>query len=169
MPSPKRGKKGGKQSPPAKPRAKPAAKQEDKVEESSNEGDFLEDFDFVPSIESLKCFPTQALFGASLGGLAGYMDYNYVENFGGIFSAALLILQVLDHENVVSLPWNHEQHFLHEGHNLWRKSRIWGTASAAHSVGRELKVFIGNNAYIWTGFAGGYLLVKGYLNSTDME
>ena len=48
--------------------------------------------------------PAQAVFGAAVGGVAGYLDLNYVEPFGTAFSSTLLCLQLLDHEGVVALP-----------------------------------------------------------------
>ncbi len=107
--------------------------------------------------------PSQALVSAALGGVAGFMDYSYCENFGAMFGVALLVLQIIDHEGLAQMPWNNNQPVIHEAHSFMSRARLLGRSSAASAVGREMKTFCGNNVYIFTGYLGGFLLVKGIL------
>ncbi len=110
--------------------------------------------------------PAQAVFGAAVGGLAGVMDANYVEPFGTVFGSALLAIQLLEHEGVVSLPWNNAvQPSSHEAHHPISRAQTAGFLPALQAIGRETIDFVGNNVYIAAGFAGGYFLAKNVLAS----
>ncbi len=111
--------------------------------------------------------PTQALVSVALGGVAGFMDYSYCENFGAMFGMALLVLQILDHEDIAKMPWNNNLPVIHEGHSILARARLLGRSSAARGLGREVKAFCGNNVYIFTGYLGGFLLVKGILSGAE--
>ncbi len=108
-----------------------------------------------------------AIVGAGLGGLAGYLDGGSGGDddgmsLGAVVACALLGLQLLEHERVVSLPWNRgcpPSH--HEGHQFFGKLREGRVGSAIKALWREAKEFAGNNAGLAAGFSGGYVL--GYL------
>ncbi len=110
--------------------------------------------------------PAQAIFGAAVGGLAGYMDNNFVEPFGQIMGTTLLGLQLLDHEGVVSLPWNNATiPSNHGAHSAISRSRSAGFVPALQCVGQEVVDFAANNIYIVAGFTGGYILAKNVLQN----
>ena len=95
----------------------------------------------------------QVAVGAVIGGAAGYLDATYVEPCGAALAASLLCLQLLEHEGVVSLPWNSSRRrHHHEAHD--------GTGSTLRAVGEEFKGFGADVAFVAAGFASGYLVAR---------
>ena len=69
------------------------------TKDDGNEGQA--DFDDMVS----STFTYQVLAGGAFGIAGGYMDSTYIEPFGVIFGSSLALLQLLDHQGVVSLCW----------------------------------------------------------------
>ncbi len=93
--------------------------------------------------------PVQFVVGAALGGLGGYMDSLYIEPFGVTLGGTLALLQVLDFNDVVKMPWNAE-----------------ATGGGGDTVG-EITSFVKSNLGAVTGFAAGYLLGYNALDWSD--
>ncbi len=109
--------------------------------------------------------PAQAVFGAAVGGLAGYLDSTYVEPCGQILGTALLCVQLMDHEGMVSLPWNNAAATSgHAAHHAISRGRTSGFVPALNAVAQEVREFAVNNVYIAAGFTGGYVLMRNFLN-----
>ncbi len=91
----------------------------------------------------------QLAVGSSFGLVGGVMDNRYTEPFGLILGASLLILQLLDHEEMLSLYWNKNKRHLHT-------HRLKENEGQLPTVSEEIKLFFSENFYIGAGFAGGY-------------
>ncbi len=105
----------------------------------------------------------QVATGAAVGGLAGYLDAHYVEPFGYVFAGALTLLQALDHEGVITMPYTSTRGASrHAGHHV----RCRGVSTAAvRAVGEEVADFVWNNGPLALGYAGGYLLSQAVQHS----
>ena len=78
------------------------------------------------------------------------MDNNYSEPFGLVLGSSLLVMQILDHEGVLSLAWNSTDH-KHASH------RGKEEADELPTLTSEVRLFLSNNFYLASGYAGGYL------------
>ncbi len=102
--------------------------------------------------------PVQFVVGAALGGLGGYMDSLYIEPFGVTLGGTLALLQVLDFNDVVKMPWNAEAR---------RYTQVTtATGGGGDTVG-EITSFVKSNLGAVTGFAAGYLLGYNALDWSD--
>ncbi len=99
----------------------------------------------------------QLAVGGAFGCVGGFMDNRYAEPFGLILGVALLTLQVLDHERILSLSWNNTAH-KHSTHpNLSDSSSPHkNREQEATGISEEMLRFLSENFYITSGFAGGY-------------
>ncbi len=108
----------------------------------------------------------QVACGLALGSLGGYLDATRPGPSGIGLAGALLALQVLDHEGVVSLPWNRYMPAVpvHGGH---RRSAPPARGTTRAELARvEAEAFIRNNAFLVGSFAGAFFLTR-YLSSRD--
>ena len=108
------------------------------TKDDGNEGQA--DFDDMVS----STFTYQVLAGGAFGIAGGYMDSTYIEPFGVIFGSSLALLQLLDHQGVVSLCWMDDASRPKKG---GKKTLV-----------EEVKEFTANNVHVASGFAAGFVL-----------
>ncbi len=94
------------------------------------------------------------LVGAGFGGVGGFLDHHCLEPFGLILGSTLLVLQILDHNDVVVMPWNNRS-----------RSVLTSTFTTSLNSGEEgmfsdigVPIFVKNNVDTLTGFTTGYIL-----------
>ncbi len=108
----------------------------------------------------------QAVVGCVFGCVGGFMDAIYTEPFGVIIGISLIALQALDRQNCPALPWNTRT----KSRSSSKSKNRHNTNCSVEKMVNEMTNFSIDNAYVFTGFAGGYLvgnvLADAYNNTT---
>ncbi len=93
----------------------------------------------------------QAAIGCTFGCIGGIIDHAFSDRYGILVGFSLVVLQAMDRRAGHMLPWNKGL----KGHV--RESKHTQDCTMGKMV-EEVTAFTVDNAYMATGFAGGYLL-----------